>query len=433
VTGRPAPVVIDDLAVPRLSVEAGSIMAMMADAADDLELDPEPLMAAASEQTGLDDFGELDFVERLDVLCFALRNEADLTPAGVCAQHALLVGLLRNRLLIEDLIGRHPEITGVDVSAPIVICGLPRTGTTHLHNLMSADPNLRSLPYWECLEPVLAEREKRFPGADPRRKRTEQALWFVDVVMPYFKRMHEMTVDHSHEEIQLLAIDFSTMLFETIAPMPTWRDHYLARDQRPSYAYLRRILQALQWLRGGTRWILKSPQHLEQFPALYETFPDATFVVTHRDPVPVTASMVTMLAYSARTAHDRVDLAWMGRYWADRLERMLRTCVADREVLPANQSIDVRFDEFMADDMAMVTRVYEIAGQPMTEDARTSMAAFVAAHPRDRHGTVHYDIANFELDADERRSALAFYSKRFKVTAEDMAAGPGRKVAGSPT
>ena len=131
------------------------------------------------------------------------------------------------------------------------------------------------------------------------------ALSFLDVAMPEFKRMHEMTVDHVHEEIQLLAIDFSSMLFETIAPMPSWRDDYLARDQRPSYAYLKKILQALQWLRGGTRWVLKSPQHLEQFPALRDTFPDATFVVTHRDPVSVTASMLTMLAYSLRLGHDR--------------------------------------------------------------------------------------------------------------------------------
>ena len=88
---------------------------------------------------------------------------------------------------------------------------------------------------------------------------------------------------------------------------------YLARDQRPSYAYLKKILQALQWLRGGTRWVLKSPQHLEQFPALLDIFPDATFVVTHRDPVSVTASMVTMLAYSARVGRER----GLGRRGAD--------------------------------------------------------------------------------------------------------------------
>jgi Sulfotransferase family len=421
VATRPPPVTIDDLAEPRLSPEAASIMAMMAEAAGGLELAPGPLMAAAVEQTGLSDFGDLDFVERLGVLCAALSDEADLSPAGVTAQHVLIVGLLKNRLLVEECIARHPEIPDIEVRAPIVICGLPRTGTTHLHNLMSADPALRSLPYWESLEPVLAEGERPPPGGeDPRRERTEQALWFVEAVMPYFKRMHEMTVDHVHEEIQLLAIDFSTMLFETIAPMPSWRDHYLARDQRPSYAYLRRVLQVLQFQRGGTRWVLKSPQHLEQFPALVDTFPDATFVVTHRDPVSVTASMVTMLAYSARMSHDRVDLAWMGRYWSDRLEGMLRSCVAGRDALPTDRTIDVRFDEFMSDDMAMVDRVYEMAGQPMTDDARRKMAAFMAAHPRGRHGAVRYGLPTFGLDPTERRAALTFYTERFGVAPEGV-------------
>ena len=418
-SGRPAPVAIDDLAEPRFTDEARAVFGFMADAAAGLELRPEPLMAAAAEQTGLDDFGAGDFVERLDVLCTALRTEAGLTPAGIMAQHGLLTGLLRNRLLIEDRIRRHPEILDVDIRRPVIICGLPRTGTTHLHNLMSADPALRSLPYWESLEPVLADAERPAAGQpDPRRARTEQALWMVDTVMPYFKRMHEMTVDHVHEEIQLLAIDFSTMLFETIAPMPTWRDYYLSHDQRPSYAYLLRILKVLQWERGGDRWVLKSPQHLEQFPALYETFPDATFVMTHRDPVSVTASMATMLAYSARMTHERVDVARVSGYWAARLERMLRTCVEERDVLPAERSIDVRFEDFMADDMAMVDRIYGVAGQPMTGQAKAAMESFMAEHPRGRHGAVRYDLAQLGLDREERRAALAFYAERFGLREE---------------
>jgi len=230
--------------------------------------------------------------------------------------------------------------------------------------------------------------------------------------------MHEMTVDHVHEEIQLLAIDFSTMLFETTAPMPSWRDYYLGHDQRPSYAYLKRVLQVLQWSRGGTRWVLKSPQHLEQFPALYDTFPDATFVVTHRDPVSVTASMTTMLAYGARMSRDHVDLENIGRYWAARLETMLRRCVDERDVLPAEQSIDVRFDEFMADDLAMVGRIYALAGQPLTDDGLAAMAAFMAEHPRGRYGSVRYDLGRFGLDPAERRRALGFYVERFAVTPE---------------
>jgi hypothetical protein len=230
--------------------------------------------------------------------------------------------------------------------------------------------------------------------------------------------MHEMTVEHVHEEIQLLAVDVSSMLFETIAPMPLWRDDYLAHDQRPHYGYLAQVLKALQWLRGGTRWVLKSPQHLEQFGPLVDTFPDATFVVTHRDPVSVTASMVTMLAYSARLTRDRVDVEGIGHYWADRLERMLRRCAEDHALLPPDQTIDVHFDAFMDDDVAMVERVYEAAGQEFDQRARSAMAAFMREHPRGRFGAVEYDLVAFGLDPAERRRALRFYTERFGVTVE---------------
>ena len=418
-SARPGPVRLDDLAHPEFSDEARAILAFMDEAGAQLTLDPAALMEAARSETGLDDFGPDDFVERLSVLCRAMREEGGFNRAGVMQQHTLIVGLLKNRLLIEDLISRHPEILEERIEAPIVICGLPRTGTTHLHNLMSADPALRSLPYWESLEPLLAERERPVAGQpDPRLERTAMALSFLDVAMPYFNRMHEMTVEHTHEEIQLLAIDFSTMLFETTAPMPLWRDYYLSHDQSPSYAYTLKILKVLQWLRGGTRWVLKTPQHLEQFPALVATFPDATFVVTHRDPVSVTASMVTMLAYSARLTRDQIDLVGLGSYWSDRLERMLRRCTEERDVLPAERTIDVRFDEFMADDVAMVRRVYELAGQPLNERSESAMTAFMAEHPRGRHGTIAYEMEQFGLGAAERRKALAFYTDRFGVTLE---------------
>jgi sulfotransferase family protein len=416
---RPPRVKIDDLAEPRYTDEVSAILSFMEEAGSQVRLEPEPLMEAAVTATQLDDFGPSDFVERLDVLCRALRDEGGFNGAGVLQQHTFLLGLLKNRLLIEDLVDRHPEILDERIEAPIIICGLPRTGTTHLHNLISADPALRSLPYWESLEPVLAERERPAPGEpDPRLARTEMALSFLNTALPYFNRMHEMTVEHTHEEIQLLAIDFSTMLMETTAPMPAWRDHYLSHDQRPSYAYLLKVLKVLQWLRGGTRWVLKSPQHLEQFPALRDTFPDATFVVTHRDPVSVTASMITMLAYTARLTRDKVDVVGIGSYWADRLVRMLHACAEDHDVLPDAQAIDVHFDEFMADDMAMVARVYDLAGQPMDDRSRASMAAFMAAHPRGKYGAVVYDLAEFGLDPAERRAALSFYTDRFGVSLE---------------
>jgi hypothetical protein len=416
---RPADVHIDDLADPTFAPEVEEMMAAVAPMAEEIRLEPGALLEQASRDTGLDDFGDERFREPLGVLLRALDTEAGLSAMGRVTAYGQLLQLLKNRLLIQDTLARHPEIRDVRIERPIIIAGLPRTGTTHLHNLVSADPALRSLPYWESLEPVLAEHERPGPGEpDPRLARTEQGLAFLDVALPYFERMHEMTTWHVHEEIQLLAIDFSTMLFETMAVMPSWRDWYKATDQTPSYEYLRTVLQVLQWSRGGTRWVLKSPQHLEQFGPLKATFPDATFVVTHRDPVSITASLATMIAYTARLNHAVVDPARIGRYWADRVEDLLRACVRDRELLPADQSIDVRFHEFMADDVAMVERIYALAGQPMTADARRAMDAFMVEHPRGRHGRVHYDLADFGLDADERRAALRFYVERFDVEEE---------------
>lgn len=417
---RPAPVRLDDLAAPRFTPEALQLRTAIAAMGADVSLDPVSLCADAAAATGLADFGDPGFRERLTVLVEALEAEAGLSPAGRFMQRELLLQLLRNRLLIQDLLVRHPEIHDVPITRPIIICGLPRTGTTHLHNLLAVDPSLRTLPYWESLEPVLAEHERPAPGeTDPRILRCQQACAFLELALPHFRRMHEMTWDHIHEEIQLLAIDFSTMLFETIAPMPRWRDYYRAQDQTPHYEYLKTVLRVLSWLRGtGLRWTLKSPQHVEQLPVLARVFPDATFVLTHRDPVAVTRSMATMIAYSSRLAHTRVDPPRIGAYWAARVEEMLHACARDRDALPADQTLDVRFDDFMADDIAMVRRIYALAGQPFDAALEASMHTFMKRNPRGRFGGLVYDPAPLGLDLAERRTALRFYSTRFGLSDE---------------
>ncbi|MEZ0364214.1 sulfotransferase [Mycobacterium sp. pUA109] len=417
-TARPAPVRLDDLAAPVFPAAAAPMREALAGYGATLELTPAALLAAAVERTGLDRWGDDAFRERLDVLCAALRAEAGLSDAGTAIVFEQLVANLVNRLRLEELITRNPEIEDVAVQRPIIICGLPRTGTTHLHNLIAADPAIRYLPYWESLEPIATPGE---PDPQARRDRCATGLELVHTSMPEFKRMHDMTVDHAHEEIQLLANDISGMLFETTYYLPTFAAHYKAHDQAASYAYLKRTLQALQWLRGGTRWVLKSPQHLEQFPTLLATFPDATFVVTHRDPVEVTQSMATMISYAARMARARPDPVTISQYWLDRADDLLTGCLRDRDVLPADQSIDVRFDDFMADEEATVARIYELAGQPFDTRARQAMTAFRTEHPRGRHGGVLYQPADLGLDPDTVATRLRGYRTRFVADAPEDA------------
>lgn len=406
---RPAPIHLTDLSAPVYPDASLPMREGLSAYGSTLDLTPEALLAAAVERTGLDEWGDQAFRERLDVLCGSLTTQSGLSDVGTAMVFEQLVGNLVNRLRLEALVTAHPEIEDVAIERPIVICGLPRTGTTHLHNLIAADPAIRYMPYWESLEPFPA------PGEDeqPRRDRCAAGLEIVDTSMPEFKRMHEMTVDHAHEEIQLLANDISGMLFETMNLVPDYAAHYKAHDQTPSYAYLKRSLQAMQWLRGGQRWVLKSPQHLEQFPVLYETFPDATFVVTHRDPVEVTQSMATMISYSARMACDHPDPARISRYWLDRADDLLNGCLRDRDVLPEAQSIDVRFDDFMANETATVAAIYALAGQPYDERARTAMAQFCVEHPRGRHGGVIYALDDLGLNVSEVESRFSTYRERF--------------------
>jgi hypothetical protein len=237
--------------------------------------------------------------------------------------------------------------------------------------------------------------------------------------MPLLKAMHDMPPEHVHEEIELQELDFGTYLLEWLARPPRWRDYYLGLDLRSSYAYLRKVLQILTWLRGPRRWVLKSPQHLEQLLPLSEAFPDATIAITHRDPVAVIQSAVTMLAYGDRVRRTRVDLGGLADYWIDRVERLLRACTRDRERLPAARTIDVRFDDLMADDVGMVSAIYERAGLTLTDHARSALARFKTENPRGKHGQVQYDLrADFGRDPEAVRTRFGFYLERFGVRPE---------------
>ncbi len=411
---------IDDLAHPWLPwpIRAGNTLArpFLGRLA---RFDETELLEAARRRTGLADFGDGAFRTPLAVLLRALEREAHLTPLGCLMARQFLLQLLATRLRVEDLVRRHPEILDEEIDAPIFILGLPRTGTTHLHSLVAQDPALRSLPYWESLEPVPPDGERPKPGAvDPRRRRCERALRFQHWALPLFPMMHEMTSDAPHEEIQLLALAFSTMLFETMYRVPSYRDWYKAHDQTGAYRYLRRALQMLQWLRGPRRWVLKSPQHLEQLGPLLAVFPGARIVQTHRDPLPVLASLVTMTTYALRLQSDGIDPRVTGHYWSTLLEDLLGAAVTQRPRVPPGQVMDVRFHEFMADPLATTLRVLTFVGLPPGPAARAAIERHLHAHPRGKHGTIAYRLADFGLDAAERRRALRGYQEFFDVPDE---------------
>ena len=381
-----------------------------------VSLEPENLLHTASRQTGLADFGDDRFQEPLEVLVRAVRTDTVLSPFGRFAARQLVLQLLRSRLRLEELYRQHPEIEDEEILRPIIVAGLPRTGTTHLFNLLSQDRSLRWLPYWESLEPFPDPEElPGRDGRDPRIDRCARALDGINKVIPLFSAMHEFTVEGPHEEIQLLAIDFSTMLFEGSYHVPSYGAWYKRTDQKATYGYLKRCLKALQFLRRGERWLLKSPQHLENLEALVTTFPDATFIQTHRDPVRITASLTTMVAYGSRMQEKNPNVRAIARYWSRRTEDLLRAGVRDRRLLPESNVMDVHFHEFMADMPRTVKRIFEFADHPFTKETALAIDTFLAENPRGKHGLIDYRLEDLGLDPQERRKALAFYRERFNV------------------
>lgn len=405
-----------------------------------IRLDADDLKQAARRRTGLDDFGDASFEEPLGILVEAIERETPLSAFGRIATRQHLLSLLESRLRMEDLIRRHPEILEERIERPIIIAGLPRTGTTHLFNLLSRDPSLAWLPYWESLEPFPRRDEKPDrDGRDPRLGRCASSLAFLERMAPLFPAMHEFTVEGPHEEIQLLALQLSTQLFEASYLVPSYGLWYRETDQTPAYAYLKRSLQALQFLRrrergagreggaeeastgggdgrSGHRWLLKTPQHLENLGPLVRTFPDASFIQTHRDPVRITASLATMIAYGARMQQRRPDPRVIGDYWAGRVEDMLRASVDDRHLLPASRVMDLHFDEFMKDMEGAVERVFAFCDQPFGPETAKRVRAFLDDNPKGKHGSVDYRLDDLGLDPAERREALRFYVERFGVS-----------------
>jgi len=409
---------IDDLRQPLLS--DGQRAAREYVATLDLTLDAERLMQEARDRAHCDDFGDPGFRARLDATIDAVEADTGLEGIGRLAIKQRILRLLTGRLLVEDLVRRRPEILAIELPAPIIVIGLPRSGTTHLVNLIAADERLRSLPYWESVEPCPCPGDgPGRDGIDPRLTRCQRDYEAEMQMVPLLRAMHERYPTAIEEEIELQDLDFSSYTLEWYARVPRWRDFYFTLDQRAHYAYTKKVLQVLTFFRGPNTWVLKSPQHLEQIPALLATFPDATFAITHRDPVSVVQSAITMLAYGDRMRRAAIEPEELAAYWVDRVDRLLQACVRERDLLPADRTIDVLFHEFMADDVAMVERIYARNDRALTPKARAQLDAFMAANPRGKHGQLAYDLrGDFGLDPETVRSRFGYYFDRFPVEVE---------------
>jgi len=409
---------IADLIHPVLTAQQKA--AVEAAEAHPAPLDETAVLLAARRATGLSDFGEEDFRPRLRLWLECTRDDEDLTELGRGIIYGLAVNYAINRLRVEDMVKRHPEILRIEIDRPIIVAGLPRGGTTHLQNFLSSDPRLRNLPMWEATCPVPGP-EDAASAADPnpRRSRALAAWAQFDSMLPYAKNIHEMSPDYVSEDIELQCIDFGSYYLEWRIHAPRWRDYYLSMDHRPVYRYMKKALQVLTFLHGPNRWVLKCPQHMEQLPAIFDVFPDATVALMHRDPVASIQSALVGVCYISRITRKRIQAAQIADYWIDRYQRLLRACVRDRARVPDAQVVDVYFERLMAEPIGVVEEIYRKAQLPLTKEVRQVMDRFLEANPRGKHGQIVYQLErDFGVTAASVRHEFDFYYRRFPVTVE---------------
>jgi hypothetical protein len=376
------------------------------------------LVDTAVARVGSDDFGEDTWQEGLDVLVASLTNESALNELGESAMVDQIVGLLVNRLEVEQWHTRYPEIGEQEIVAPLFGLGLPRTGSTALSFLLASDRARRSLRTWEAGKPCPPP-ETATEYTDPRIAETQVGIDMVNEMFPGFVGMLPTSATGPQECILLMAFDFRSQLFEGMARIPAYSSWLLACDMEPAYRYHRRVLQLLQWRCPPERWWLKTPAHMHSIDALDRIYPDARFVMTHRDVGKVLPSVCAVFEALSNVLTDQPDPVAIGSHNAELWRYSLERLIEFRDNGNEGRFFDVSFESVQRDPMAAVAQLYGELGDDLSDDARQRMQDWWEESSKERSGPHTYKAETYGLRPAEIREQFAFYYDRFDVTLED--------------
>lgn len=386
-------------------------------------LNVDEVISQAYAMADLDGSPDIGFRSNLELLVDCLNREASLTEKAAGKVQTQLAEPLRNQLEVADWVERYPEIRNEQIERPILLTGLPRSGTTYFQYLFDPEPSMRMLRYWEgqrpCPPPGLAPDTIEDRIADCA---AEKAQAKGDPVRAKIAQIHLSDADGPEECLKILDQTFANVGHLWTYSVPS----YFARcldtvDLRATYEHYKLVLQLLQWRGARKRWFLKWPCHLVALDEILDVFPDASFVVTHRDPVQALASNCSLAAILRRGTSTSVDPEMIGQ----QMKRMIHTYL-ERLV-----EFDRRHGEKIAHvDYTMAVNEPERAmamaldslGIEMTPGFAKAIAAWRRENPPGKRGTHHYSLEDYGLDGDAVAAEYAFYIDRFNVPT-NVAAG----------
>lgn len=381
------------------------------------DLSVEKLVASAKKKAGLNDFGDEWFLQPLSVLVDAINQEANLTPFGKMVQKGRLEAALVTRLRIEHLLKQHPEILDIELGKIILIAGLQRTGTTTLHRLIAADPDMRALISWEALNPIPLPNEKQ-GDPTPRIKQAKVAEKGLAYIAPEFFAIHPVEHDSPEEDVLLLDLCFMSQAPEATMHVPSYATWLETQDHTRAYEYLRTLLKVLMWQKPAKNWVLKTPHHMEYLDVILKVFPEATIVQTHRDPQKTTGSFCSMVSHGRGVFSDEVDAKEVARHWVRKVDRLMQRSIQVREESQENRFVDVSYYDLLKDPQKEVKRIYDFAGIDYSEAAVKSVNETKKRNVQNRYGKHVYHLKDFDLSREQIEAQYGYYRERYHIPFE---------------
>jgi hypothetical protein len=367
------------------------------------------ILDQATGQAGLDDFGEVPFLEALDVLVHSFNTDARVADDVEVRAAETLTGVLVKRLRLVNDRSRFPEIAQEIISAPVFIVGQPRSGSTHLHALLACVEGLRAPLFWEMSAPSPPPERATF-DTDPRIALVQG---IVDTMPAELLTRHPMSATRPEQCNLLNDWSFINQAWLASFDIGSYRDWFLDADYAPAYEAHRRTLQHLQWRVPG-RWVLKYPKHLLSLDALLAVYPDAVLIWTHRDSAEVLPSAVSLTGFMRAANTPDYDPVHFAREWVTIEELALHRGLIARDRDGKNdRNVDLDYGEIMRDPMGTIAVVCERIGVSFDDASRRRVQRWLEENPQDKHGRHRYAAEDFGLDAERLRERFDFYTRRF--------------------
>lgn len=387
--------------------------------ASEISLDQDELLAEATQRTGgLTDLGPAYFVENLARFIPSLETEARLNTLGRVIAKERILGHTVSRLHYVNDRKRFPEIAKQQIVKPVFIIGLPRTGTTILHDILAQDPANRAPMTWEAMFPSPPPETATFT-TDPRIETCDALFPDIDAQIPGFKAMHPMGARLTQECVTMMGETMCTPLFHNQFRVPAYQDWVDGEaDFGDVYEFHQQQLQHLQSRHRGERWVLKTGAHLWGLDHLLAVYPDARIVFTHRDPVDSMTSYASLTSLVRTMSSDEVDRVEIAQDWTARLQRVVTRGMKVREerAYPDALFFDMHFPDFVADQFSVVEKIYETFGLPMSDEGSAGMRAFIEDNPKGKHGAHNYTPEEYGVDPAAVRHAFRDYIAQYSLS-----------------